>query len=390
MRLPLLVRYSTSEKGNVRKKALIYTVHEHGIKRSSIDPDAVRITERLRSAGYSAYIVGGAVRDLLVGKQPKDFDVVTDAVPRAIKKLFRNCRIIGKRFRLAHIFFGEKIIEVATFRSADPSGNTFGTLEEDVMRRDFRANALYYCPKDQTIIDYVSGVKDIRSGRLKSLIPLSTIFTEDPVRMIRAVKYSASAGFKMPFLLRLKIRSCSNELARVSPSRITEELFKILGSGVSAEMFRELRRFGLLRHVLPVLDAHLDAHASNGFENRFYERLGQLDERVQTYPDIKRGRMLSFLFQEYFSDRKLLERNQSGAEGGEGAEQRVDLAFREAKAFLSPLVPPNREVEIAVRFLLQGSRKRSGSRPRPRRPRQRKPSGARENGTPAVRQTNPA
>jgi poly(A) polymerase len=389
MRLPLLVRYSTSEKGNVRKKALIYTAEEHGIKRSNIDPDALRITERLRSAGYSAFIVGGAVRDLLVGKQPKDFDVVTDAVPRAIKKLFRNCRIIGKRFRLAHIFFGEKIIEVATFRSADPSGNSFGTLEEDVMRRDFRVNALYYCPKDQTIIDYVGGVRDIRSGMLRSLIPLSTIFTEDPVRMIRAVKYSASTGFRMPFLLRLKIRSCANELARVSPSRITEELFKILGSGVSAVMFRELRRFGLLKHVLPVLDAHMDAHSSNGFEKRFYERLVTLDERVKTYPDVKRGRQLSFLFQDYFSDKKLLERNPAEAEAADGADQQVDLAFREAKVFLSPLVPPNREVEMAVRFLLQSSKKRSG-RHRPRRPRRRKPAAARGVETPAVEQTNPA
>ena len=211
----MLVRYSTSDKGTAQKRACIYTAEEHGIKKADIDPNAARITERLKRAGYSAYIVGGAVRDLIVGKKPKDFDVVTDATPRNIKKLFRNSRIIGKRFRLVHIFFGDKIIEVSTFRSINADANIFGTLEEDVQRRDFRMNALYYCPHEQTILDYVGGFNDIRRKRVRALIPIRTIFTEDPVRMIRAVKYSATTGFKLPFFLRLRIKRCSNELARI-------------------------------------------------------------------------------------------------------------------------------------------------------------------------------
>lgn len=188
----MLVRYSTTEKGAHSKRAEIYTAKEHGIRRKDIDPDAIRIAHRLKSAGHSAYIVGGAVRDLLVGRVPKDFDLVTDAHPRKIKRLFRNSRIIGKRFRLVHVFFREKIIELSTFRSLDHQGenNVYGTIQEDVLRRDFTLNALYYCPIEEIIIDYIGGVKDIRNRKIRPLIPLKTIFTEDPVRMIRALSSS--------------------------------------------------------------------------------------------------------------------------------------------------------------------------------------------------------
>ena len=186
----MLIRYSTDKNGRPVRKAVIYTKDEHKIPREKIDSDAFFVVSHLRNAGFDAYIVGGAVRDLLIGKHPKDFDIVTSATPSKIKRLFRNSRIIGKRFRLVHVFFGEKIFEVSTFRSiAEGSiGNVFGTMDEDVQRRDFSLNALYYDPLKEQVIDYVHGVEDIRRKLVRPIIPLDRIFVEDPVRMLRAVK----------------------------------------------------------------------------------------------------------------------------------------------------------------------------------------------------------
>src|SRR5574344_1085961 len=187
----MLIRYGTDGNGKLIKKANVYTSQEHLISNTNIDPDALQIIHRLRDAGFTAYIVGGAVRDLIVGNKPKDFDIVTDATPSKIKRIFRNSRIIGRRFRLVHIFFGQKIFEVSTFRSIiDGSvGNLFGTMDEDVMRRDFTLNALYYDPIKEQVIDYTGGVEDIKKGIVRPVIPMDKIFVEDPVRMLRAVKY---------------------------------------------------------------------------------------------------------------------------------------------------------------------------------------------------------
>ena len=217
--LIVLYRYGTDGDGRLIKKAVVYTKAEHFITNKKIDPDALQIVNRLRDAGYTAYIVGGAVRDLIVGNVPKDFDIVTDATPSKIKRIFRNSRIIGRRFRLVHVVFGSKIFEVSTFRSnADGSiGNDFGTIEQDVMRRDFTMNALYYDPLQEQVIDYVGGVRDIKKHVLRPVIPLETIFVEDPVRMLRAVKYSATTDAKMTFNLRHKIKQSATLLNQVSP-----------------------------------------------------------------------------------------------------------------------------------------------------------------------------
>ena len=165
----MLIRYGTDKNGKPVKKAIVYTKEEHGIPKNKIDFDAIQIIDRLRDSGFHAYIVGGAVRDLIVGNTPKDFDIVTDATPSKIKRLFRNSRIIGRRFRIVHVIFGTKIFEVSTFRSICEGsvGNDFGTIDEDVQRRDFTINALYYDPILEQVIDYVEGTTN--AEKLKEL-----------------------------------------------------------------------------------------------------------------------------------------------------------------------------------------------------------------------------
>ena len=263
----MLIRYGTDKNGDFIKKAVIYTQEEHLIPNNKIDPDALQIVNRLRDSGFTAYIVGGAVRDLIIGNTPKDFDIVTDATPSKIKKIFRNSRIIGRRFRLVHVVFGTKIFEVSTFRSICEGsvGNSFGTIDEDVQRRDFTINALYYDPIQKQVIDYVGGMRDIKKHVLRPVIPLDHIFIEDPVRMLRAVKYSATTHAQMSFLLRRKIRQSANLLSQVSPSRLTEEMMKIINGGHSFDIIKEAIDLDLFMYLQP-------AAASMIFDNKKIEK----------------------------------------------------------------------------------------------------------------------
>jgi poly(A) polymerase len=247
------IRYSAEKDGKPVKKAIVYTQNEHGINFSDVDAEAVYITERLRANGFETYIVGGAVRDLILGKKPKDFDIVSAASPARIKKIFRNARIIGHRFRLVHVYFGPKIFEVSTFRSLKDgtTSNTFGAIEEDVQRRDFTLNALFYDPLQQLVVDYVGGMKDIKEKRIRPIIALNEIFKDDPVRMIRAVKYGASTGFKLPLRLRWKIKKESGLLASISPSRLTEEIFKIINASAAPKIIDSLDAAGLYQYLQP-------------------------------------------------------------------------------------------------------------------------------------------
>ncbi|MDR1747733.1 MAG: polynucleotide adenylyltransferase PcnB, partial [Spirochaetaceae bacterium] len=253
----MLIRYSPVKNGKPVQKAVIYTREEHGINKNMVSENALKILSRLREFGFEAYIVGGAVRDLMLGKTPKDFDIVTGAVPLKIKKIFRNSRIIGKRFRLVHIFFGDDIYEVSTFRSLEAGtiGNLFGTMDEDVQRRDFTLNALYYDPIKEQIIDYVGGVKDIRSHKIKPVIPLNTIFRDDPVRIVRAIKYSAITGFPLGFSLRRAIVKSSVLLGPVSPSRLTEEIIKILNSGKAFDIVSLAIKLNVYMELQPAASA---------------------------------------------------------------------------------------------------------------------------------------
>jgi poly(A) polymerase len=318
----------------------VYTQSEHRINRGAVDTDALRIVERLRENGHEAYIVGGAVRDLLLGRKPKDFDIVTDAQPSRIKRIFRSARVIGRRFRLVHVYAGPKIFEVSTFRSIANGtvGNEFGTIDEDAHRRDFTLNALYYDPYDSTLVDYVGGFNDIAAKKIEPVIPLKTIFKEDAVRMIRCVKYATTAGFRIPFKLRYALRRDSSLLSEASPARLTEEFLKILGSGSSSAIIEGLSRFNLLRYILPEA-AHL-LESSPAFSSALHAALGDLDAQAK---DPARDRNLSVLLSHYL--KPFLECR---------PERFVDTpdayreAVHEARLFLSPLNPPRVELEAAV------------------------------------------
>ncbi len=247
---------------------------EHTLSRRDVDPDALKVLYRLREADHIAYLVGGSVRDLLLGRRPKDFDIGTSAHPYQVKKLFRNCWIIGRRFRLAHVKFGQKVIEVATFRrqvqpgeevvqegvpapdATTPEGehlihrdNTFGTPEEDAFRRDFTINALVYDIASFSIIDYVDGLEDLHAGVVRSIGDPSVRFLEDPVRMMRAVALAARLDFTIDEPILEAIRLHRHEIAKAAPARLLEEYYKILRAGSGEKTFRRLAELGLLEPV---------------------------------------------------------------------------------------------------------------------------------------------
>lgn len=254
---------------------------DHPISRSNIDQDALKVLNRLHHHRYLAYLVGGSVRDLLLDRQPKDFDIGTSAHPYDVKRLFRNCWIIGRRFRLAHVKFGSKTIEVATFRRKVPTGeeatppagdlesadvaeiapnvrlthhdNTFGTPEQDAFRRDFTVNALFYDIATFSIIDYTGGLADLRARVIRCIGDPDERFVEDPVRMLRAIALEARLDFRIDAPLLEAIERKRLEMARSAPPRLLEEFYKILRAGVSARTFRGLREHGLLEAVAPEL-----------------------------------------------------------------------------------------------------------------------------------------
>ncbi len=244
---------------------------QHKISRKSISEAALKVLYRLDKSGHRACLVGGGVRDLLLDRQPKDFDVATDATPEQIRELFRNSRIIGRRFRLVHIRFGREIIEVATFRGhSDDSprselntegrivrDNTFGDIEEDAIRRDFTANALYYDINDFSILDYTNGLADIESRTLCMIGDATTRYQEDPVRMLRAVRFAAKLDFEIEENAARAIFDCAPLLAGVPAARLFDETVKLFHSGKASRVYELLRHFQLLQFLVPALDEWL-------------------------------------------------------------------------------------------------------------------------------------
>ncbi len=267
----------------------------HTISRKDISPNALRVLYRLRDAGFAAFLVGGAVRDLLVGGSPKDFDVATDATPEQVKSLFRNCRLIGRRFRLAHVVYGREIIEVATFRanSDDGSGdrqlheggrllrdNVYGSIEDDAVRRDFTANALYYAIEDFSVRDYCGGFEDVRNRVMKLIGDPETRYREDPVRMLRAVRLAAKLGFRIDEASAVPLPALAPLLREAAPARLFEECLKLFLSAHAAESFLGLERHGLLEALLPETAAALKANRSGALRNMLLEGLRGTDARV--------------------------------------------------------------------------------------------------------------
>jgi poly(A) polymerase len=306
---------------------------DHTISRSGISPNALRVLYRLREGGFQGFLVGGCVRDLLLGIEPKDFDVATDALPEQVRKLFRNCRLIGRRFRLAHVFFGRDIIEVATFRAAtapapgeeplpDPDAegedesqievqdaeseepeaevfgdadterlfdktgriiydNVYGTVDEDVWRRDFTANALYYNIADFSLWDYVGGFEDIAARRLKLIGDPDTRYREDPVRMLRAARFEAKLGFELDPGTSEPLARLRGRLADVPPARLFDETLKLFLNGGGVRSLEVLRQRGLLAALLPSVDAYLESNRGAAAEKLLVRGLANTDLRVR-------------------------------------------------------------------------------------------------------------
>lgn len=274
--------------------------NQHCISRRNIDPDAIRVLYRLNHCGFTAYLVGGGVRDLLLGRTPKDFDVSTDAHPNQIRKLFRNCFLIGRRFRLAHIKFGDKVIETSTFRRIPDSNtpedappeepgallhyrdNTFGTPEEDALRRDFTVNGLFYDISTFKVIDFVGGLADLEARSIRCIGNPDIRFREDPVRMLRAVRFAGRLGFSIePNALRA-ILDHHAELGLASKARLLEEIYRLFPYNTSEPTFRLLHQTKLMSVLFPEIEAYLATHAVD--ESPLWRYLSALDSGSSLAP----------------------------------------------------------------------------------------------------------
>jgi poly(A) polymerase len=269
---------------------------EHGVSRANISKNAVKVLYRLKNAGFDAYLVGGGVRDLLLGREPKDFDVATNALPEQVREVFSNCRLIGRRFRLAHVHFGREIIEVATFRSMgdDSAGgdrqmengmilrdNIYGTIEEDAQRRDFTINALYYNIEDFSLVDYAGGLQDLRNGVLRLLGDPQQRYREDPVRMLRAVRFASKLGFVIDEACEEPLTQMAHLLEEVPAARLYEEVLKIFLGGHALDAFEKLRHYDLFGQLFPATEEAL-SHEDHEFPITLVNRgLANTDSRLQ-------------------------------------------------------------------------------------------------------------
>ena len=268
---------------------------QHNLSRKQISRGALRVLYGLKDAGFRACLVGGAVRDLLLGRQPKDFDIATDATPEEVRKLFRNCRLIGRRFRLAHVVFGPETVEVATFRGTgegDGNGdrhvvdgrilrdNVWGGIEEDALRRDFRVNALYYDIADFSVIDYLGGIEDLERRHLRLIGDPATRYREDPVRMLRAARLAAKLGFTIDEEAAAPFDELGHLLGDAPPARLFDECQKMFLAGYGLESFRMLVRYDLLRHLFPGTARALKHDPSGGMLELIERGLAGTDARV--------------------------------------------------------------------------------------------------------------
>lgn len=358
---------------------------DHLISRSNLSPNAVRVMYRLHDQGFTTYLVGGCVRDLLLGREPKDFDIVTNATPGQIKRLFRNCRLVGRRFRLAHLHFQDEMIEVATFRSMssgtdageDAQGdlpsrderapdprhlkdvegmilrdNVFGTPEEDARRRDFTVNALFYSIADFSIIDHVGGMTDLQSGILRIIGDPSERFTEDPVRMLRAVRFSALLGFTIEPATSQALLDLSETITRAAPARLYEEILKMFLCGEGSKIWQQLRQTGLLGALFPHFDRWLHAETQNFPHTGPAEALSWIDARIQQGESVTPPLLFALLFRQYIDEK--MERHRGN---GLPAQQSLDAAVAELMGELAPTVLIPNRIAVGIRAIFSMQRR---------------------------------
>lgn len=314
----------------------VYEAGEHNIAPNKIDEHAFYVIQKLRQAGYTAYLVGGGVRDLLLNQSPKDFDVSTSAKPEEIRALFRNAILIGRRFRLAHIRFGKKIIEVSTFRAGatEEAGliirdNEWGSEEQDVLRRDFTINGLFYDPESQKVIDYVDGYPDLEKRVLRAIGQADVRFTQDPVRMIRLIKFCARFNFEIHPPTFEALLNCKREILKSSSARIFEELLRMLESGASRPFFHLINEYGLLKPLSPVLSKFFEKS-----DNLTFQLLSVIDDEVKKNPPepLDRSLLLTALIFPLFAERlheksKAQEKLPHLGQVAELAHQVIDQVF---------------------------------------------------------------
>ncbi len=276
---------------------------DHSISRANISPNAVKVLYRLRGAGFRACLVGGGVRDLLLGLRPKDFDIATDAHPEDVHKLFRNCRLIGRRFRLAHVHFGREIIEVATFRATHIVGvdgedegdsgpeldehgriisdNAYGTIDDDAVRRDFTINALYYDIEDFSVLDYANGMADLKARKIRLIGDPELRYREDPVRMLRAVRFAAKLGFDIEPASAEPIKRLGDLLDSIPPARLFDEVLKLFLTGHAVASYHKLMEYGLIEHLIPATADCLETGKYPAAERLILRALENTDARLR-------------------------------------------------------------------------------------------------------------
>ncbi len=308
-----------------RGEARVIPRPEHPVSRKRIPPNALKVLYRLHRQGFRACLVGGGVRDLLLGWEPKDFDIATDARPEEVRNLFRNCRLIGRRFRLAHVHFRDGIVEVATFRGSEPSegeegdkvrseeglvlrDNVYGSQEEDASRRDFTVNALYYDIADFTVLDFAGGVEDLEAGRIRLIGDPEHRYREDPVRMLRAVRFAAKLGFFLEARTASPIPGMSPLLEEVPPARLFEEVNKLFLSGAGVASYQMLRRFRLFERLFPET-ADLLTEEGEQFPHTFLTRVFEdTDRRVAAdLPVTPAFLFAALLWHPFDRERRILE-----------------------------------------------------------------------------------
>lgn len=299
--LHAIKRFLGRDSRTVAPKILVIPRDQHSISRKQISDNALKVLYRLQNHGHDSFLVGGGVRDIMVGLQPKDFDVVTDATPEDVRALFRNSRIIGRRFKIVHVLFGREVIEVATYRAGaedseergdaneharSQSGmllrdNVYGTLEDDIVRRDFTINAMYYTPKDFSLVTLEQSMQDIEDRQVRMIGDPEVRYREDPVRMLRAVRFAAKLDFSVERKTAEPIPRMAHLLDGIPAARLFDDVLKLFMSGYGVATYHKLQEYDLFRHLFPHTQAELDNADSPYFEDLILAALESTDSRIQ-------------------------------------------------------------------------------------------------------------